>query len=321
MGMFRGVPGWLVTVVLAMLALGAGGGLVREPAAWHHDPVYVYIAVAATILTVQSGLVAGLLAQIIRRRRAEDQVEQSHAELRATNDRLRALGWRLLVAQDEERSRIARELHDDVSQQTALLAMNLGLLLAASRGGRDDIQQHARDALAQAHTIARSVHNLSHRVHPAKLRLIGLVPSLAGLHRDFAQPGLTIGFTHRDVPASLPQDLAVCLFRIAQEALQNAVKHSAASHVSVTLNGAPGSIELTIADDGVGFDVEAMIGKGLGLITMRERLEPLGGHLSIHTGAGRGTRVEVIIPLHIAEPAAPRKRAGRALALAASGQQ
>ncbi len=157
------------------------------------------------------------------------------------------------------------------------------------------------EALSRAHAIARSVHDLSHRLHPAKLRLIGLVPALNGLQRELSRSDVAVTFTHDNVPARLSPDLTLCLFRIVQEALQNALKYSRAAHVSVHLGGGPEGLALTIVDDGVGFDVNAAWGTGLGLMSMRERLEAIGGTLEIRSAPGIGTRLEIRTPLPAAE--------------------
>jgi signal transduction histidine kinase len=270
----------------------------REPSVWNRYRVY-FLGVAGLVLA-ETALIAGLLVQRVRRRQAEDQMRGSQAELRTSHERIRDLGARLLNAQETERSRIARELHDDISQQVALLAIDLELLGGAPQ---DQPEELAADALNRAHGIARSVHDLSHRLHPAKLRLIGLVAALQGLQHELSRSDIAISFTHDNVPSTLPSDLMLCLFRIVQEALQNALKHSGAKQVSVHLAGSSEGIALTIVDDGRGFDVDAEWGKGLGLVSMAERLEANGGTLAIHSRPGAGTRVEVRVPLHAARDA------------------
>src|SRR4030095_8270097 len=239
--------------------------------------------------------IAALLAQRAGRRQAEDEARRSQAALRRSYDRLRDLGARLLSAQESERSRIARELHDDISQQMALLEIDLELLGDSVEGDSEGL---VGETINRARSIARSVHDLSHRLHPAKLRLIGLVAALQGLRHEFSQSGIVIAFTHDNVPSPLPAELTLCLFRIAQEALQNAIKYSKARDVSLHLSGASG-LALTIVDDGVGFDVNAAWGKGLGLISMNERVEAVGGTFEIRSRPGGGTQLEVKIPLPI----------------------
>ena len=264
----------------------------RQPTAW--DTYKVYIIGVVAIVLLQAGLISGLLVQGRRRRRAEQQVLGSQAALRASYDRIRDLGSRLLTAQEGERARIARELHDDISQQLALLTMDLEVLAGSAE---NEGEQLAHESLSRVHGIAKSVHDLSHRLHPTKLRLIGLVAALQSLEREVTRAGMAVTFTHDNVPASLPPELTLCLYRIVQEALQNALRYSNARIVAVQLTGGPEGLSLTIADDGVGFDVDARYGKGLGLISMHERLEAVGGTLEIRSKPGAGTRLEVKAPL------------------------
>ena len=208
-------------------------------------------------------------------------------------ERVRNLGSRLLTAQESERSRIARELHDDISQQLAVLQWDLKQLGRTVQGHAGAV---AVEAVKRTEEILRSVRDLSHRLHPARLRLVGLVEALDGLRSELSEPDVTITFAHENVPPMLVPDLNVCLFRIVQEALQNALKYSKAHNVSVDLRGVSDGIALTIVDDGVGFDVEAVWGRGLGLVSMHERVEALGGTLEIRSSPGAGTRLEVRVP-------------------------
>jgi signal transduction histidine kinase len=126
---------------------------------------------------------------------------------------------------------------------------------------------------------------------------MGLVASISSLQRELtSQHGLAIHFSHKDVPARIPRDVALCMFRIVQEGLRNAIKHSGAEEVSVHLAGGPAGLALTIADDGVGFDPAVEGSEGLGLVSIRERLEPLEGTLRIRSSPGTGTRIEVTVP-------------------------
>jgi signal transduction histidine kinase len=271
----------------------------RELSAWQRYRFYVLGA--ATLLLAQTALIVGLIVQARRRRRAEEQLRTSQTELRASYERIRDLGARLLNAQEAERSRIARELHDDVSQQMALLSIDLQLLSGLGPERRSEAARLGREALERAECVARSVHDLSHRLHPEKLRLIGLVPALSGLQRELSQPGVTIRFSHEGVPAAIPHDTTLCIFRIVQEAVQNALKHGAACDVSINLRGVHGHLALTIVDDGVGFDVEAVRGKGLGLISMAERLEAIHGKLKVYSRPGAGTRIDATVPLDVSQ--------------------
>jgi signal transduction histidine kinase len=266
----------------------------REPSVW--ERYRLYIVGAVTALVAQAALIAGLVIQRTRRRKAEQEVRRSQAALHASYDRIRDLGSRLLNAQEQERSRIARELHDDISQQLAVLTIDLKMLGRTAQG---QAETAAVDALKRAEDIGASVHDLSHRLHPARLRVLGLVDALNGLKRELSHPGVTITFTHQGVPPTLPPDLTLCLFRIVQEALQNANKHSEARNVAVDLTGASDGIALTIVDDGVGFDVDAAWRRGLGLISVRERVEAIGGTFALRSSPGAGTRLEVSVPVPI----------------------
>jgi signal transduction histidine kinase len=272
----------------------------REPSVW--DRYGVAIAGALILMVAQSGLIAGLLVHRRRRQQAETLVARNQADLRRSYNRIRDLASRLLDAQEQERSRIARDLHDDISQQMALLKIDLEQLNNIVDGPASEL---THETLERAQSIARSVHDLSHRLHPAKLRLIGLVSALQGLRRELSQPNLDITFSHENVPPALPEELALCLFRIVQEALQNAIKYSHGHHVTVDLRGSDDELTLTVADDGVGFDVATTWRSGIGLISMHERLEAVGGSLTIDSKPGAGTRLQVAVPLPVDPDAVP----------------
>jgi signal transduction histidine kinase len=244
------------------------------------DRFRVYIIGALLIVVGQSFLIGGLLIQRTRRRQAEQ--------------RTRDLGGRLLLAQEDERARIARDLHDDVSQQLALLTLELDLLRTAAPGDADNC---ANEAFDRAQTIASSIHGVLRQLHPTRLKMLGLVAALQGLCRDLSQPDFAIAFSHDNVPAALPEEIGLCLFRVAQEAIQNTMKHSHAHHASVHLRGDGRQLTLTTGDDGIGFDVNAAWGTGLGLVSMRERLELVDGVLRIRSHAGGGTWLTATVPI------------------------
>ena len=268
--------------------LPAGTALLfRNPSPWErYRPYFLALFV---VLAAQTALIGGLLVQRNRRRRAESRVLQREAQLRASYVRIRDLGARLLHEQDRERAHIARELHDDVSQQLALIEMDVKLL--------GDDEGPSAELLSRVQTLARSIRDLSHRLHPAKLRLIGIVAALKGLQSEMSQSGVEILFTAKDVPPSLPADVTVCLFRVAQEALQNAVKYSHGRRVVLNLAGAGDLLVLTVVDDGVGFNVDETYKTGLGLLSMTERVEAIGGTIHVRSGPGAGTRVEASVPI------------------------
>jgi signal transduction histidine kinase len=270
----------------------------RERGVWE---IYkVYIVGALVTLSLQSALISGLLIQRGRRQRAENALRASQSELRSSYQRIRDLGARLLQAQETERARIARELHDDISQQASLLAIDLSLLRGAAGPETEELTD---EAVHRAGAIVKSVHDLSHRLHPAKLRLFGLVPALCDLQRELSHADVPIIFTHDEVLPELPDEVTLCLFRVAQEGVQNALKYSHARHITVRLNGGAQELALLIADDGVGFDVDSASGTGLGLISIAERLDTIGGKFKIRSSPGAGTTLQVRVPLRVVKQA------------------
>ena len=224
-------------------------------------------------------------------------------EAQETQQRLRDLGARLVAAQESERARIARELHDDVAQRVALLTAKLG---TAART-RPFSMGLARRALTEAHQmlhdITSGIHLLSSELHPPKLTLLGLGPALKGLCDEVADgSGIAVQFTEDGSPVTVAADTALCFFRVMQEALQNAVKHSGSRRVEVRLRFDAAQLTLWIADDGTGFDVASAREAGLGLTTMRERVELIGGRFRIISEPGCGTLVEVVAPIPSAAP-------------------
>jgi signal transduction histidine kinase len=266
----------------------------REKTLW--ERFWPYIVGTIVLIGAQAALIAGLTAQRVRRRRAEWRAHETQRALQASSARIRDLGGRLLRAQEVERSRLARELHDDIGQQLALLTIDLELISGAGGDLEEEGAELTHEALQRAQRVAKSVHDLSHRLHPATLQLVGLVAALDGLRREFSRPDLLIAFTHADVPPVLPHDLTVCLFRIAQEALQNVVKHSSAHRVTMDLVAYKEGLVLRIADDGIGFDPQSARRKGLGLISIGERLDAVDGTLAVWTEPGKGTQLQIVVP-------------------------
>jgi signal transduction histidine kinase len=273
--------------------------LFRPPGMW--EQYSRYIIGAFVLILAQSALIAGLLMQRTKRRRVERVLRGNQVKLRLSYNRIRQLSRRLLGEQEAERARIARELHDDINQQLTLLSLDLDRLSA------EPLQAHTAMRLSRAlqtvHGVANSVRELSHRLHPSRLRLIGLVAGLDTLRRELSPPDLPIAFSHRGVPDEIDQEVALCIFRVAQEALANAVKHSDARHVWVDLTGGPSGLRLTIRDDGKGFELDRMPNAGLGLTSMRERVETVGGVLEILAAPAAGTRLKITVPIRVAEPA------------------
>ena len=227
-------------------------------------------------------------------------------DLRNAQFTLSTLSRRLMQAQEEERTRIARELHDDVCQRLAALRMEVDMLLQQLPAGHA-LQPALAEVSRQSAEIGTDIQALSHRLHSSKLALLGLPAAAGACCREMsAQHAVGIGFTHQHVPAQLPEEIKIGLFRVMQEALMNAVKHSGASQIEVSLLGRDGDVELQVVDHGVGFNpAEALQQRGLGLISMRERLALIGGELFVHSHRGGGTTIRAVVRHVSAEPRIP----------------
>ena len=209
------------------------------------------------------------------------------------------LSGRLIHAREGEQTRLARELHDDLSQSLALLSVELEMFGQSPPAERSQISGRMQEFSAQVKRLSSEVHRLSHELHPAKLEQLGLVAAIRGFCKEFAAAHeMAIEFSDHSVPRAVPDDTALCLYRIAQEALHNVIKHSGGTEARVELAMDGGELRLAIADDGVGFDPGTMRANGsLGLVSMSERARFVHGRLFIESHAGKGTRVEVHVPI------------------------
>jgi PAS domain S-box-containing protein len=224
---------------------------------------------------------------------------QDIAERKGAEEMLQDMSGRLITAHEEERSRIARELHDDLSQRMALLQIGLEQFEQNPTGHPSEIRKNVHYLTEIAEEVSSNIHDLSHRLHPPKLDVLGLLPSLAGFCKEFSElHHIQVQFAHHDVPGNIPKDVTLCLFRIAQEALRNVVKHSGAVQAKVELLGLGHRMELCVSDTGVGFDPESVKGgEGIGLVSMRERLRLIEGDLTIESVSPHGTRIRARAPL------------------------
>ncbi len=210
------------------------------------------------------------------------------------------LSGRLINAQEEERSRIARDLHDDMNQRLGLLAFGLSQLSGKLPAG--EAKRETEELWQQTSGLSQDVHRLSHELHPATLEQLGLVAAARALCAEFSKKqGVAVYFTEHDVPPHLPEHVPLCLYRILQESLQNIAKHSEASVVKVELDRGLDGVHLTVEDNGIGFDPANHGQGGLGLLSMRERLRLVGGSIRIDSAPSQGTRVKVLAPIRFAE--------------------
>lgn len=216
-------------------------------------------------------------------------------ERREAEQMLRDLNRRLIVAQEDERRRIARELHDHLNQQLALLAIDLQQLSIHPPETAEALAVALHADWRRTTEIASDVHAISHRLHPSKLEALGLVATIRAHCRDMSRPSFAVRFSEHDVPPGIPPDVALCFFRVLEEALTNASRHSGASTVNVTLEGDAGGIVLRVADAGRGL-APGQQATGIGLVSMRERLQLVGGTLSIESRQGEGMTVEARVP-------------------------
>jgi signal transduction histidine kinase len=216
-----------------------------------------------------------------------------------TEEALRNLGGRLIGAQEDERRRIALELHDDLNQRMAILAIGLEQLGQKLPEGQSELRASVRDLWTKTQDISSEIHRLSYQLHPAKLDQLSLSTAV----RDFCDQlsehhELKIEFRHRGFPARLPKEVTLCLFRIVQESLNNVIKHSGSQVAQVVLEIVGSQVCLSISDFGCGFEVESsQTQNGLGFISMQERVRHVGGAISIHSQPSRGTQIIVSVPL------------------------
>jgi PAS domain S-box-containing protein len=228
---------------------------------------------------------------------AREELEAERDQLRRSREQARALSRQLLRAQEDERRRLAREIHDDVSQQLAGLSM-LAWSTAQASAAAPGVDRHvALEELAHGlERVARSMQTLSRELHPPALDALGLSAALRAECASFAgRTGIDVRYEETGACAEPAADVALALYRISQEALRNALNHAHAATVIVHLHGGPDALELCIADDGVGFDPGARSAEGIGLSSMRERARLAGVRLDIESGCGAGTRIRAIL--------------------------
>ena len=222
------------------------------------------------------------------------------------------LSGRLISAQEEERSRLASDLHDDFSQRMAVLSLGLETAADMIPDSPEEANRQLQELMNSAGEIGADLHTLSHRLHSSTLERLGLAAGVSSFCKEFtAQQGTQIAFSHDHVPRSVSPEVALCLFRIVQEGLRNVTKHSEASRAQVSLDKLDGGIHLSISDNGKGFDLKGVSDrKGLGLWSMKERVRLIGGRFEIRSEPYRGTRIEVWAPLKEKSDTSPGEQRG-----------
>jgi PAS domain S-box-containing protein len=236
----------------------------------------------------------GVTFNVTRRKQAEQGLEE--------------LAGRLIHAQEQERSRIGRELHDHISQMLGVLTIRMDQL-RVDPATPASVATTLEELRKNAAEITDDIHGLSHRLHSSTLDYLGLVAALKRLVTEFsARHAIDIELSHAGIPETLPSEVALGLFRVTEESLANIAKHSGAKTARVALTGATDGIHLTIEDQGHGFEIaNANLERkeGLGFVSMRERLRALGGTVHVDSALARGTRIDVLVPVGSLETRVP----------------
>ena len=216
---------------------------------------------------------------------------------------LSGMSRKLIEAQEQERTRIARELHDDINQRLALLAIETDRAIQNPPDRVEDMTRQLSTIWEHIVAVSSQVQSISHQLHSSQLEYLGVVAAMKSFCHEFAtRQKVEIDFTHDEIPAAVSHDVSLCLFRVVQEALHNGVKHSRTRHFEVRLGCSANQLNLTVSDRGCGFDLETAGSKGgLGLISMRERVRLVNGTIAIDSQPMDGTTIHVRVPLDLVE--------------------
>jgi len=246
------------------------------------------------VLSIALLISAASFARISRLEKSSDR-ERKRAE--QAEQELRRLSQKLVQAHEEERKSISRELHDEVGQMLTALRMELSKLESLNPGATEDFQTQVGETKGLVENTMQSVRNLAMGLRPSMLDDLGLVPALQWLAREFARRcSFDVSLQTKGDLDDLHEDLRTCIYRVVQESLTNSARHAQAGTVRITLNGSDGEIRVVIQDDGVGFDPQASVQRGLGTVGIEERVREVGGSVSISSQPNRGTRVDIRLP-------------------------
>jgi PAS domain S-box-containing protein len=266
-------------------------GLNMDLRARRRDASEFHAEVSLSYIDTEQGKLAVAFASDISRRRADEQA------IREQREELRQLAGRLMTAQDDERRRIARDLHDDLSQRLARLAMDIGKL--AAREGFEDAAPHLRPMQRHAAEAAELVRSISHRLHPSILDDLGLKAALEEFCSEFEErTGVSTDLIARDIPDPLPAEISSCIYYVAGECLHNIAKHAQAHSATVAIEVTGTTLSLRVKDDGIGFSRNAR-SRGIGVASMKERVRYQGGRITIQSDPGEGTMVTVDVPIRM----------------------
>ncbi|MFY9729058.1 MAG: ABC transporter substrate binding protein [Candidatus Acidiferrales bacterium] len=266
--------------------------LFREPSLWERTK---WFWVLTLLITLALSIFGAYL-------------QYSQRQLKLAREKERHLSSELINAEEQERRRIASELHDDFSQRLAVLSLGLENVEEATPASLSDVHTRLHDLVRSTSELSTDLHTLSHQLHSSTLESLGLVPAVAALCKEFtANQGIRIDFTSTEIPRSVPSDTALCVFRIVQEGLRNLRKHSNAEEAKVNLKVVGDRLEVTVRDAGCGFDLKGLHeNEGLGIRSMQERARSLGGKFEIHSESGKGTTLKARVPL-TADPGVVKK--------------
>jgi len=257
--------------------------LFREPSLWSRTKWLWF----TTLLIV---LVLSALAVYL---------QYSQRQLTLARVKERHLSTKLINAGEQERRRIASELHDDFSQRLAVLSLGLENIEEATAGSLPDVHNRLHELVKSTSDLSTDLHTLSHRLHSSTLESLGLVPAIAALCKEFtANQGIKVAFTSAEIPRSIHRDTALCVFRIVQEGLRNLRKYSGSDKARVNLRMSGNKLEVTVRDEGCGFNVQGLReNEGLGIRSMEERARSLGGKFEVRSESGKGTTLQASLPL------------------------